>query len=299
MAKFCKNCGKMLEDGAVCDCTQAAAPVAPETPVEQPAPVYVAPEAPAAPAAPKEGIGTFFKKIWALFVAFMKKPIDTASAFVNNCDYKTALSIIGIHAVAVALLLVTYAAEYNGIIMESSGAVSGMSREAARMIERAAFPTWTIFFVSAIATFGVGCLLAAVLMLLVKIFKKETTYKYMLCASAMNSLAITPFVLVAVLCGLLFSVKMSVSSIIWAMVVPMVVGSIGVNLGTYVTLGIVPAGSSATKDNMPYIMFIAGIVMAILLYIVLTICVPMCLPEIMQDADSLMEALEGIFERIF
>ena len=79
MAKFCKNCGKMLEDGAVCDCTAVN-----EVPAAEPVQAPVTPAPAAAPVAPKEGIGTYFKKIWALFVALIKKPVSTASAFVNS-----------------------------------------------------------------------------------------------------------------------------------------------------------------------------------------------------------------------
>jgi len=294
MAKFCKNCGKMLEDGAVCDCTQAAAPAAPAEPAAQPTPAYVAPEAPAAPAAPKEGIGTYFKKIWNLFVSLVKKPVTTAAAFVNSCDYKTALGLIAINAIAVGLLLVSFAGEFNGIIEETAGRLVD--------VDDSLFPTVSIFFVGAIGTFAIGALLPAVLMMFTKIFKKDTNYKYMLCASGINSLSITPFVLAGLLISLIFGIdprdmsdpEDAMTMMTWALFVPLMISTIGNTLGSYITMKSLRAGSSLTEDNTPYVMFFTGIVMAIAFGIVFSIGFPMCLPEALQDSEII-----DIFERLF
>ncbi|MBR2878956.1 MAG: hypothetical protein IKB92_07640 [Clostridia bacterium] len=289
MAKFCKNCGKMLEDGAVCDCTQVApaTPEAPAAPTAEPAPVYVAPEAPAtpaAPAAPKNGIGTYFKKIWDLFVALVKKPVTTASAFVNSCDHKTALGLIAINAIAVGLLLVSFAGEFNNLIEETAGRLVD--------VDDKLFPSFKIFFVGAIGTFGIGALLPAVLMMFTKIFKKDTNYKYMLCASGVNSLAVTPFVLAGFLISLLFGIdpdasssREAISMMMWALYIPLIISTIGNTLGSYITMKSLRAGSSLTEDNTPYVMFFTGLVMGIALAIVIYIAFPMCMPEYFEDAS--------------
>lgn len=295
MAKFCKNCGKMLEDGAVCDCTQVAAPVAPEAPTAEP--VYVAPETPAAPvapAAPKEGIGTFFKKIWTLFVSLVKKPVTTAAAFVNSCDYKTALGLIAINAIAVGLLLISFAGEFNGIIEETAGRMVD--------VDDKLFPTVKIFFVGAIGTFAIGALLPAVLMMFTKIFKKDTNYKYMLCASGINSLSITPFVLagfvLSIICGIdprdASSAKEAASMVAWALYIPLVLATIGNTLGNYITMKSLRAGSSLAEDNTPYVMFFTGLVMAIAFALVVYLAFPMCLPEYFEDAN-IIDLLEDLF----
>lgn len=90
---FCTKCGRQLQEGEVCTCQQPAQnPVPPVTP--QPAQAS-APVQPAAPAQPSAS-GVFVMELWETIVGLIKKPVDTAQAYVKKGSFPMAGIIIGI-----------------------------------------------------------------------------------------------------------------------------------------------------------------------------------------------------------
>ena len=86
MAKFCKFCGQALEEGMVCSCVESMAQEG--------------------NAAENNNIKSKAKGFWSLFKSFIKNPVSVGARFVNDCDFKYALCIIGIQSILVALLVI-------------------------------------------------------------------------------------------------------------------------------------------------------------------------------------------------
>ena len=265
MAKFCKFCGKELEEGMVCSCVENTAQ--------------------GENTGKNNDIKSQAKGFWSLFKAFVKNPVSVGARFVNDCDFKYALCIIGVQSILVALLVMSLVGKYNSAIKDTialAGSYSGMIES---RVSGFLFSLPTVFVITAITTFAMACILALVLMLVVKMFKGNTTYKYMLCVSAVNSMVLIPFIL----CGLILSIIIpldinvrslnSLKSLISAFVLPVGISSVGIMLGNYVMLNIIYAGSKVNKELLPYIMFLTSVIMAIVFVLIFKIVMPMCLPS--------------------
>lgn len=275
MAKFCKFCGKELEEGAVCSCAAA-----------QPAPQ--AEPSPAADAAPQNATAQQAKgmvsNFWSLFTSFVKAPVTVGKAFVSACNSKYAFIIMGIQAILLGLLFTSFAGKYNSLIKSTmyaaGGFVDSFSATASAAMQAQTqglmFPLVTVFFVTAIVSFALACALAAILMLFIKIFKGNTTYQYMACASAVNSLTLIPFTLVA----LLLSLIVSGTGLIYVAVI----ASIGSTLGYFITLNVLSAGSDITENKAPYVLFLSIILLSVVTYFVVKFAFPMCLPQTVKTA---------------
>ena len=186
MAKFCKYCGTPLEEGQVCACQSAPAPAEAQ-----------------APAPEKQDVKAYATGFWAMFKSFFKKPVTTGKAFVNACDFKYALIIIAVQAVLVGLLVMSLVGKYNTALKSVISMTGSYSAMMEAQVMGVMFSLPTVFLVSAISAFAVSCIIPAVIMLFIKIFKGNTNYKYMLCVSALNSLVLIPFAVVAILISLI------------------------------------------------------------------------------------------------
>ncbi len=270
MAKFCKFCGKQLEEGEVCACTQNTQPQAEVPQAPAAAPVQAAQTS----SISADEIKSQLTGFWAMFKEFVKKPVSVGKSLINKCDFKSALFYIGAQAVLVALLMIILAGKFNSAISKS------------------VFPLFKIFLVSLVSSFGFSCILAAVLMLIIKLFKGNTNYKYMLCASSVNSLTCIPFILLAILVSFVTPIKADIglgnfasgtigfiSSALTAVTLPIAIASIGMTLGYFILLGSVSGGAQIDKDKVPYVMFVVNLVMALALYLILRMAIPMCMPS--------------------
>lgn len=285
MAKFCRYCGKELEEGMVCSCAQNA------TQEES--------------TMANNKIKAYAKQFWILIKAFIKKPISVGANFVNACDFKYALSIMGLQSILVALIAMSLVGKFNSAIknaVELSGSyASAVGSQASGVM----FSLPTVFAATAISTFAIACLLALGLTMFIKLFKGNTTYKYMLCVSSVNSLTLIPFALFGLIVSILMPLNInlsnlsSLSSFINPFILPVGVAAIGMTLGNYIMLNIIYAGSDVKKEYLPYIMFLTGIVMSIALLLVFKIAMPMCLPSAIRSGMDAAGAVGNIFEALF
>lgn len=288
MSKFCKYCGKELEDGEICSCGGEKA-VQTES------------------ASETKNIKSQMKGIWTLFKAFIKKPVSVGTQFVNDCNVKQALGIIGVQSLLVALLVMSLAGKYNSAIKNLASLASG-GNSAETTVSSYVFSLPTVFIITAVAAFAIACLLAAVLMLIIKIFKGNTRYDYMVCVSSINSLALIPFIV----CGLLVSLAVpmnlnlnlndltgalsGISSVIGgffkSLILPISIASIGIMLGSYIVVNIISGGSDVNREVLPYIVFLESIVMAIIWMFMLKAVTPMCLPPAINETINEMHSAE-------
>lgn len=294
MAKFCRYCGKQLEEGTECTCTQKSVVAnQPDTEevVNNPQPEVIAqPAANNYQAEKGFDFQPYIKGLWDLFKAFVKKPVSVGAKFINKCDFKYALYIIILQSVLTALFAISIAGKFNSVIKRAAGAVGGImggTFEGALEANIAAtlFPIPSIFIITFISSFIMALLLALVMMMFIKMLKANTNYKYMICASSINSLVIIPFVLAGIVLSLIMPLNVdvrsmsSVSGIANPVIIPLCVSCLGLTLGNFIILSSAYGGCSADKDKMPYVMFFTGIVMAIVFMIIVKTVTPMCMPS--------------------
>lgn len=272
MASFCTNCGARLEDGEICACKKQAAPqqtTAQQAAPQQAAPQQATPQQATAPVAPNQVV-LYLKGIWALIVKLFKAPATAGIEFTNSVDFKTALGLIGMQALAMSFLLMAFAGKMNSVLDSDYISIK--------------FPIITIFFVSIIVTFAMGCILPAILMFIIKLFKGNTDYKHMLCISGVNSTMITPFILVGFLLSLIMPVNVTSSlsspvNLLGSFVYPLIIAVLGNTLGAFAMLKVVKGSTDVDDDRSIYIMFLTGIVVSIALYLVMKGAMPMCTPS--------------------
>ncbi len=284
MAKFCKFCGTPLEEGQVCACQSA------------PAEEY-APE--------NQGAKDYATGLLSMFKAFVKRPVTTGKAFVNSCDFKSALIILGIQALLVGILVLSLVGKYNTTLKNVISMTGSYSDVMEAQVMGVMFSMPTVFIVSAIATFTVACIIPAVIMLFIKIFKGNTNYKYMLCVSALNSLVLIPFILVAIIVSIItplnvnFDSMESAKSFLNPIIYPVVIATVGLALGNFVMISVIPGGSGIDRDYLPYVMFFTGIVMAVATYIVFKSAVSMCLPPAIESGLNSLESAGSMMDSLF
>ena len=285
MANFCGNCGSPLEEGSICSCQQQTAQLM-------------------APVAPNAFV-LYMKRMWSLIIALVKSPAKVGTQFVSSADYKIALGLIGAQSLAVVFLFLSFAGKFNSAIVAvnnlatSKAYGTGTSTVRVRLGELSDinFPMFTVFVVVGIITFGLACLMAGVILLIIKTFKGNTDYKHMLCVSAINSIMSTPFLLAAFFVSLLMpmdiaksissgKVPLIYSSFIFPLLYPLLIALVGNIIGWFTSLKVI-AGCSDIDDNKAiYVLFLSAIVMIIATYLTIKVGGPMCLPTTIREGLS-------------
>ncbi len=315
---FCKYCGTQLADGAVCQCPQAQAELqtqaqqpAPQEPVyqqpvyQQPAPQEPTYQQPAyqqpvyqqpapAPQKPNQFV-TALTDIWQLILNMIKKPVTAAADFVKTGTQIHCFIMMGAQALLVALLVTLLAAKYNGIF-ESAMKISsfGMGSSAlAAQLRQVTFSVPLVFVLSFMITAGIAFLIPALLMLIVKLFKGNTDYNTMLKVSAVNSLIAVPFVLLGVLISIILPVNIGVSGLgdsssmlgglVSAFSIPVIVACLGMTVGSFTMMALVPQVSEVNQEFLPVTMFLVWLGTTIAFYIAFALIGwPLCAPPILK-----------------
>lgn len=169
MAKFCKYCGKPLQEGEVCTCRLSAAAQATQQPGSQSAPADGANVPPSAPiyqstpnnAAPSV-LTIFFQNVWACFKTFFADSEQVLSLSASRKDVGTGLFFAGAYTL---LLSFAYMSIVGGIMRGVVGALSSsslgslMSSTTNSMASQIHLPYggifWLAFFLTACAYFGI------------------------------------------------------------------------------------------------------------------------------------------------
>lgn len=287
MSKFCKYCGKELEDGMVCNCTESTQ----EEEVNS---------------AENYDIKYRIKGFWNFFKDFVKNPVSVGSRFVNTCDFKFALCLIGLQSVLLGFLVASLVGKYNSAIKSAVAMAGSYADGVQSTVAGVMFSIPTIFVVTAVATFAMACILALVLMLFIKLFKGYTTYQYMLCVSAMNSLTLSPFILLGLIVSFITPLSIDLNNLssfggvlLSAFIVPIVIATLGMALGNYIMLSVMPAGCDVNNEFCPYIMFLNGLVVSIVFIFVYKTAVSMCLPSAIKSGFDAMGSAENLLESLF
>ena len=288
---FCRYCGRPLAEGEVCTCTapqgvapQGAAPTGYSAP-GQGVPAYGAPVY-SAPAAPSP-VGQYLSKMWKVILEVFKHPFTAGSKFVSEGDFQTALGFIALQSLAVALFFMSFPLKFNHL----ANKISNNS-------DTNPFPTVKTFFVSFFGAFATACIFALLLFAFIKLAKKDTDYKHMLCVSGLHSLTSTPLILLGFLVSLMLQYNpnnadmSNIMGFIFAPLLwPLLIALAGIFLARFVSISIVTAGTNANRDQLIYVLFFTEVVMLVVAYFMFfKICGPMCLP----DMSEVMGGSNGI-----
>ena len=255
--------------------------------------------------APPNAFVIYLKKIWTLIIALVKSPAKVGTRFVGSADYKIALGLIGAQVLAVVFLFLSFVGKYNSAIVAAYNlttskaygtGTSNLSVSFGRLPD-IKFPMFKMFVVVGIITFGLACLMAGVIMLIIKIFKGNTDYKHLLCVSGINSIMSTPFLLAAIFVSL--SMPMDIaksissgnvysiySSFIFPLLYPLLIALVGNIIGWFTSLKVIAGGSDIDDNKAIYVLFLSAIVMIIATYLTIKVGGPMCLPSSIRDALS-------------
>ncbi len=289
---FCKYCGTELAEGEVCACQtpQEEPVVTASAPQVEPAESETAPQS--APQTSNALVGAL-NDVWKMFVALIKKPVSVAKEFVANGTSMHCYVMIGIQAIAVALLVTILAAKYNGMLESAMGLASlgggSMSSVANEAIKQATFSIPLVILVGLVLTAGMAFLIPALFTVAAKIFKGKADYNTMLKVSSVNSLVLTPFVLVGAVSSFFVSAEIGIGAmmnpmgIISAFTVPVIVACLGMSLGSFLMMALLPNVMELDAENHPYAMFIVWLLSAVAFYLVFSLVGwPLCAPAAMK-----------------
>ena len=110
--KFCKYCGKQLEDNEVCSCQQPATPVQPvQQPVQQPVNPYQA-AAPVAPAQPNK-FALAFKNFPTIFLSYWNNSKRIADIAKKEKDWALATILSGTFFLALLIMNLFFYKTFN------------------------------------------------------------------------------------------------------------------------------------------------------------------------------------------
>ena len=267
MAKFCTYCGKPLPEDGVCDCELSAAAraaaaqqaEAAAAPAEEPAPSAPAGEggAQAAPAAPAAE-NVYVKKTKAAvsqsvpFVKeYWKNPIQATRRVLQENNMALAIVMIVVNALITGLLVFACLAKLAGGIKAGFKAMGGLFGDSMRVSVAAPFfPSLFYGILMAVIALALSVL---ILFLLLKIFKVNLKFSYLVITVGGTSVFCSAILVLAIL----FSVFGWVVPVLFCLVLGAVVwGVLGILLLTKL-FGVPISGLLVTLASVFFALVIA------------------------------------------
>jgi hypothetical protein len=284
MAKFCTKCGKTLVEGQPCTCEASNQNIqATQLYQEQTEPLYTnqpeqqlymnqqTQQAYVAQQANGSDISTYLKNIFRVFKNILRFPVTEGSMFVISEDRNSAFGLIGIQAIFSALFALVVSSKINSLIKLISAYAMG---------ETIKMPFFKIFIVTVIASFGLSCALAGILLGISHLFKNKISFRAALCVAATRSVVL---VLVTMISIVLFYINAGAGVILFYM---------GNLAGICYMVNVLPITSQENKNKTAMIVFISIVIFAIISMFVMSKCAPYYLPEAIKDSvDTIMRLI--------
>lgn len=190
MGKYCNRCGKELFEGEVCSCNQQYEKKEKSKKI-------------------KIMIATCKRQIYT-YKRILMEPRLGIKEFFEKGDKNTVGSIVFFHAVIYALFMVI-------LCLEGLASISSISTGHSGMGLHTPFSILVIFLISVFASLGLSIVLALIFYLGSYIMKSKTSLLNVACISAIRSLVMIPFLLVAIvvsICSPLLAMIIYMSGII-------------------------------------------------------------------------------------
>lgn len=246
MAKFCTKCGKLLNEGEVCNCTTVVEPIQQAVVTT----TYVAQQ--------PQG-NSLFKECVEIVKNFFKKPIDVLQENTNESKLTNSIVMIAINGLSIGLFVVVLIKEVLASLITTMGLLSGGMGGYASLITnnyQVKIPYLKYFIIFAIVGICAHFLLGAVTYLVSeKMFKGNTNIKKMITLYGFSSIMLSAGLLIATIClfintGIAIAV-LSISAVMY-------------NYYTYKGLEFV---CSTDKNKLGYVLGITYTIVLVVTYI--------------------------------
>lgn len=164
MAKFCRQCGKQLEDGEVCNCTP-----------EQSMQVRKA----------KVSMVEIGKAIKGMIL----EPVSTMKSFISEENFYNALILIALNTISIAIMVGTLITMIYNIFVALLGLTEGFSSELSTLYTSVVQPIYMNIVVLAIMTMLLMSILivGSIYLIGTNIWKKKVSYKTITTWLGLNS----------------------------------------------------------------------------------------------------------------
>lgn len=297
MARFCTKCGKRLEEGEVCTCTQQAPQQAPQVPpqqqqvppqqVYQQQPQYQQPQyqqqqfqqqqyqqqqyqqAPQGAGRTKEAewfnqkstqVAGEMKNMFSAILPILKKPVSETQKIASQNTMAVGLEFMGMKAVVILIMLLIGIAKFKS----GFGPYGSMIK----------VPYVKLIFILLILTIGMDALEAALMKVFSGVLNGTTTMEAMFTSVGARALYDT---IIAVVVGILFLISYTFAFVVYA--------------GTSIILPYVQYGSyravvQGDEDKKVYGFFIAKLCVAAIIGIIIFFFIPEMLGDIAKMAGN-------------
>lgn len=229
MAKFCTKCGKPLENGKECSCTENTKTTT------------------------VESNGTLVQECIEIIKNVLKKPIDTLEENIDEEKTNNAFVMVGLDALAIGLFVVVLVKEVFGELMGVMGTLMGGNSYTSLMGLGSSYqveiPYVKYFFIAVI--FGAISMLAmAGIATLIsnKLLNGNTSFKKMITLFGFSSIISTVSLLIATVC-LFIDVRLS-----------LVVYMAGASLNTYYSYKGLEYACETDRNKLGYILMPAALI---------------------------------------
>lgn len=249
MAKFCTKCGKPLEEGEVCSCTQAA-PQQQAAPQMQAAPQQQAPQQQGYVSneqqfqQTQQAVAGFLTRMFGAFINVIKHPVTAGRDMILKGDYAVAIALIVLQGIVTCIFGAVTAKDVSIIHTILDGYSSLFSSYDAEVsYGKVIFGT---LFISILLSF----VLAGLLFLANMIIKNALNFKQILSAVAIRSCVASIATLVALVFFFInpfIGATLFVSGTVW---------------GFFIILLAMPLSGENLRDKLPLTMILVFFIFA-------------------------------------
>ena len=283
---FCKYCGTNIAEGEICSCQQSTTQT-----VGQPVMTQEIQTNAAQGTAPaqinitidKEKASQLSRSLFADILSILKSPVDGAKNFVRSGNIVNSSIIIGLQSILTALIFTIMASKIGFVSAAKIKLVS----------------TGKIFFLSLLIALVCGFGYSALLFLVdAIIFKGNSKFANTNCVSAVNSLWATPFIIIALLAGLMssFSFSTNVVSMLTPVIVPLVFAFVGSFVGKFSAYKSLSGGTTNSEDKQFFVFIIVWLVMTIIVGLLANSVISSVIQDVIkQVASGMLDNLGDIF----
>lgn len=280
MARFCTKCGKPLEEGEVCNCTQAAAPqqeaaqtAAPQQQTSQPT-GYVPNEQQFQQT--QQAVTGFLSKMFGAFLNVIKHPVTAGRDMILAADWGVSIALIVLQGIFTAVFGAVAGKEVSGLSSLFLGSFSSFFGDLEVPYAKIIFGTLAI---SVVLSF----VLALLLMLGNMIIKNTLGYKEMLGAVASRSCVIVITTIIAII---VFLINAQAGILLW---------SVGNIWGFFLILQSMPLVNEKMRDKLPTVMILVYLVFLLITAFSMDKGSALYVPTETSDYDDYLDDLDSWF----
>ncbi len=291
MAKFCTKCGKPLEEGEVCSCTQETAQTAqPQQeaaqtaqPQQQEAAQNAQPQQQMAQPTgyvsneqqfqqTQQAVTGFLSKMFGAFLNVIKHPVTAGRDMILAADWGVSIALIVLQGIFTAI--------FGAVAGKQAGAFLGEFS----FFSEPKVPYVKIIFGTLAISIALSFVLALLLMLGNMIIKNTLGYKEMLGAVASRSCVIVITTMIAII---VFLINAEVGILVW---------SVGNIWGFFLILQAMPLVNEKMRDKLPTVMILVYLIFMLITAFSMNKGSALYVSSETSDYDDYLDDLDGWFD---